>query len=634
MSAICGIINLDQKPVDGHIFKRMMTSLNHRGKDGSGIWKNDYIALGHQMFHCNPESLFESLPLVNTTGNLILTADARIDNREELIKLLSVPVSEKKNIPDSALILKSYEKWDVRCPEYLQGDFVFAIWDTFQKKMFCARDHLGFRPLYYYFSGNQFIFSSEIKQVIIASNIRTELNQAALIESMLMRHMDNQTTFFTNINQIPPTHSISISRKGHPRAKPRIKLSGDDEYAELLRELIIQAVHSRMRSAFPVAAHLSGGLDSSAVTVIAARKLKEDGKSLIAVSSVLPLDHSGPESDDRKYIDLIVKQEENIQIRYVTSQNLCPFENLEKVCNYYYAPVDDPLYYVDHSMHAAASQSGARIILDGNSGDMAASYHGEKALHQLFREFKWATTLDLIQKKSRIENRAILSLLWGEIFRNYFPDSWIDFYRHLRKRPKSYLKDYRIFNENILNTELFRDRCQHSNHLYQQASTPHDNILRGITYKSDLANILAYSASTGGWYSTMSLSPLFDKKIIEFMVRIPPEQYILKGWKRSLYRRSMKNILPEEIRWRKTKHPFTPDCHSKMFQSKEKISWILNSKETAPMEEHFIKKSAIMDELNKIKSCTGWEDWDVNTQRIVFKGVMLLSFIRWQNHNI
>ena len=154
MSAIVGLYNRDGKPVDEVAVSRMLDSLAHRGPDGAGVWNKGSIGLGHRMLWTTPESLQEKLPLMSQTGDLVLTADARIDNRDELISRLGLTDHPSGEIADSQLILAAYEKWGEDCAEKLLGDFAFAIWDARQAEAFlCQRSHgcqafllLSFRP--------------------------------------------------------------------------------------------------------------------------------------------------------------------------------------------------------------------------------------------------------------------------------------------------------------------------------------------------------------------------------------------------------------------------------------------------------------------------------------------------------
>lgn len=150
MSGIVGIYHLDGRPVEQQDVQRMTDSIAHRGPDGSAVWIEGPVGLGHRMLYTTPESLHEKLPLTNRTGDLTITADARIDNRNELFSMLNFNGRPRETIPDSEIILVAYEKWGEKCPEKLLGDFAFTIWDKRKQAIFCARDPIGIKPFYYY----------------------------------------------------------------------------------------------------------------------------------------------------------------------------------------------------------------------------------------------------------------------------------------------------------------------------------------------------------------------------------------------------------------------------------------------------------------------------------------------------
>src|SRR5918998_450263 len=183
MSGIVGIFYLDGRPLDPGLLRRMSESIAHRGPDGAGAWGEERgIGLGHQLFHTTPESLGEMQPLTDRGGNVVLTADARIDNRDELFATLDLDDRPRGEVGDGELILAAYKKWGERCPERLLGDFAFAIWDRRKQKFFCARDHMGLKPFYYYRSGNIFVFASEIKALLRIPEVPQRLNEVAVAD--------------------------------------------------------------------------------------------------------------------------------------------------------------------------------------------------------------------------------------------------------------------------------------------------------------------------------------------------------------------------------------------------------------------------------------------------------------------
>ncbi len=172
MSGIAGIYHIDGRPVDCAHLEHQAGALAHRGQDGSGLWHQGPLGLLHQMLWTTVESCQETLPLVSRTGSLVLTADARIDNREELIRLLGLE-GHPGEITDSALILAAYERWGEACPQHLDGDFAWVIWDTSRQSLFAARDHFGAKPFYYFLDpGRTLVFASEIKAILKVPGVR------------------------------------------------------------------------------------------------------------------------------------------------------------------------------------------------------------------------------------------------------------------------------------------------------------------------------------------------------------------------------------------------------------------------------------------------------------------------------
>ncbi|RYG80958.1 MAG: asparagine synthetase B, partial [Alphaproteobacteria bacterium] len=163
MSAICGILLTDGGELGGALLDRQLRSLDHRGLDGRATWREGQIGFGHQMLHVTPESLTEALPWHDRASGLAITADARLDNREDLFRTLSITGPKRHLIPDSSVILKAYERWGEDCARHLLGDFAFAIWDGRKRELFCATDAMGLRPLFYYSGPGLFAFASEIR---------------------------------------------------------------------------------------------------------------------------------------------------------------------------------------------------------------------------------------------------------------------------------------------------------------------------------------------------------------------------------------------------------------------------------------------------------------------------------------
>src|SRR4028118_115937 len=183
MSAIVGLYNLDGRSIERSAVEQMVAALAHRGPDGAGVWSEGAVGLGHCMLWTTPESLHEKLPLVDKSRDLTITADARIDNREELMEQLGITAEAHGEVSDSQLVLAAYGKWGEDCPQHLLGDFAFVIWDGAKQQLFCARDHFGVKPFYYHYAADKrFAFATEIKALLGLPEVPRQLNEVRVAE--------------------------------------------------------------------------------------------------------------------------------------------------------------------------------------------------------------------------------------------------------------------------------------------------------------------------------------------------------------------------------------------------------------------------------------------------------------------
>ena len=161
MSAICGIVHFDDKPVGQADLESMVESSPGRGPDGCASFTHENAGFAHLAFHVTPESVHERQPLLSDDGQLVLVADVRLDNREQLFNKLDISPLPGSIITDPDLILHSFRKWGTACVEHLLGDFVFSIWDKQKKTLFLARDPLGAYGVSCHRRGSTLIFASE-----------------------------------------------------------------------------------------------------------------------------------------------------------------------------------------------------------------------------------------------------------------------------------------------------------------------------------------------------------------------------------------------------------------------------------------------------------------------------------------
>ena len=369
-----------------------MKAIGHRGPYDSHFWHEGPAGLGHVMLWTTPESLHERLPLADESSRMAITADARIDNRDDLIVALWGSGEPAKRISDSQIILRVYQKWGEGCPEKLVGDFAFCMVDRRRHMVFRARDASGDRPFYYYLSDKIFVFGSEIRALFALPEVPKQLKNQTMVGDYLIGMFDDQViTFYQGILRLPPGHSITIGPIGaassatglliRARNYAWVRMSNMETCSETCSP---EAVRCRLRSAYRVASSLSGGLDSSSVTCVARVILAQSGNGQLPTVSLIY--DKVPECDESNYIDAVLSQG-GIDTDYFHGEQVGPLPYVDCHPWEHDDPFDAPSSY-SASLAEFALGLDFRIALDGIDGDTTVC-HGYGYLPDLFRTGRW-----------------------------------------------------------------------------------------------------------------------------------------------------------------------------------------------------------------------------------------------------
>lgn len=603
MSGIAGIYFRDGRTVERTDLERMVEILAHRGPDGSGIWSDGSVGLAHRMLWTTPESLHERLPLVSRSGQLAITADARLDNRADLIGQLGLAGPAAREIPDSALILAAYEKWGEQCPERLLGDFAFVIWDGRTKSLFCARDHVGVKPLYYYASERIFVFATEIKALLCISGVPRRLNELRVADYLVPQHYDKQSTLYEDILRVPPAHHLTVGRERFESPQywaldstHKLHLKSDDEYAEGLREIFEEAVRCRMRSAFPAGSMLSGGLDSSAITCMA-RKLYDSG----ACSDVArPTDGQGrwpcfstvhsvvKECDETSYIKAVLARG-GYEPHFFDADQTGPLDDVDNVLWHQDEAIPAGNLYSNWNLYRAANARGVRVILDGYDGDTAIS-HGLGYFRELALAGRWLSLSMEVAPYAMKIGEPWAGALWAWAWA-YGLNPLIERHRALRVARRGVQV---IRPPGPAAARVAWDAGIHPDFKRRTNLDERRHAVRGTPPLTEQALHYQRLASAGDPYTLELLDragaafaielrfPFRDKRLLEYCLALPPEQKICRGWTRMVMRRAMHGILPTEIQWRGGKVDMHPSFeHGLATFERERIEDVILSDPTA-----------------------------------------------------
>lgn len=372
---MCGIVGIIRsgKPAGKEEIERMTSALSHRGPDGSGIWREHNVAIGHRRLSIIDLETGQQ-PMCNEDGTVWITYNGELYNFPDLRKNLEERGHRFKTRSDTEVIVHAYEEWRDACVERFRGMFAFGIVDQKRQRVFLARDHLGIKPLVYYSDGDCCAFASEIQALRPIDGARFSLDLQAIDQYLWLQYIPPPRSVFKEVKKLPPAHRMSVTFDGHvsePEEYWRIEFKPDhgkseQDWLEGLDAVLTDSVKAHLVADVPFGAFLSGGVDSSAVVAYMARVMERPVKTFSI----------GFEEDaynELKYAEVAAKRWGTEHHFAIVRPNA--LEILPTLVRHYGEPFGDssavPTYYV-----CKMARQHVPMVLSGDGGDETfAGYH-------------------------------------------------------------------------------------------------------------------------------------------------------------------------------------------------------------------------------------------------------------------
>lgn len=508
-------------------------------------WLGDSVGLG---FRRTPGAVGLGLHFDGEAG-LALAAQIRLDDRDGLGTALGLSGAECASLADGDLVLRSYRKWGLDAPSRLIGDYAFALWDARRRSLFCARDHIGARPFYYALTAKAFAFAGSLDAVLAAPGVSDELDEA-MAAAWLTRVglFETSRTLFKDVHKLPPGHSltvrcgptdgspvVSLRRHWRPEDAPAIRRASDDDYAAEFLALCESAVLARLPSAGPLGVHLSGGLDSSSVAVLAGREERRRGHPPPLAFSWLPsfsgTQPSGAQAREYALIDAVCEQE-GLQVLHCALSA----EDWVAMLRRDGARPGAHVHPNEEAVQLSAAQRGVRVLLSGWGGGEGASFNGRGHHAHLLLHGRWAKLLAAAGARGRnplgFAVEVALPLLAGRLLQDLrrrlrygepWRRRWLASPTLLRRHRVKPLRPERFVGAR--RTQLWL--LQSGRLSERMEGWAADGARRGLEYRY----------------------PLLDQRLLEFTLGLPPEQFLRGKWSRWLMRRAMQGTLPPQVCW-------------------------------------------------------------------------------------
>jgi len=545
MSVQFGRWNFDGKPVDRDYLESVKPLLAPYGPDDAGSYSKENISILCCAFHTTKESRSEKQPYVTSSG-AILTWDGRLDNRSELVRQLHAVVAIGST--DVEIVGAAYECWRSDCFAMLMGDWALSIWDPHTRSLILAKDPIGTRHLYYSFDNYQITWSTILDPLVLLAGKTSALNEeyiAGWFSFFPAAHL----TPYVGIHSVPPSSSVLIRARKHTVCKywdfdpdKRIRYRTDSEYEEHFRSVFAEAVRRTLRSDSPILAELSGGMDSSSIVCMADTIIARGEAETPRLDTVSYYNDSEPNWNERPYFTKVEEKRGRTGCHIdVSKQDSFKFQ------------IDGNRFPATPSCGVRPDEAGKQlaayvasqgncVVLSGIGGDevMGGVPTPTPELADLLARCQFRTLAHQL-KVWALNKRKPWFHLFFDAARGFFPPSFVGVPKH--KRPAPWLNPAFV-KRNRAALQGYESRLTFLGPL--------------TTFQENLSTLVGLQRQLG--CDALPSDPPYEKRypyldrgLLEFIYSIPREQLVRPGQRRSLMRRALAGIVPDELLNRKRK---------------------------------------------------------------------------------
>lgn len=559
---MCGITGfISQRNDKQSILLKQLSVLHHRGPDDQNIYMDKNVGLGHaRLAIIDIQNAIQ--PMKSENGRYVLVFNGEIYNYLELRQHLTHLGYSFKTHSDTEVLLKMYIHYGKNALQKLNGMFAFAIYDHLNHEMFLARDHFGIKPLYYTFLDEQFIFASEIKAILKFPEVAAKTDWDSVHEYLTFQTMLKKHTLFQNIHKLAPA-SYLLLREGKIVDKGiywELDYTIDDskteeQYSDELLLLLENSLNLQTRSDVPIGAYLSGGIDSSTVSILASKHYYGDFRTFSGGFK------DSAAYDETQYAQLVSQQIKSIH-HEIFPKAIDFKNNFEKIIYHMDYPEAGPGVFSQYMVSQLASQH-VKVVLGGQGGDELFGGYTRYAIAYLEQALKGAifetseegnhlvTLQSIIPNMSQLKN--YIPLLKEQFKEGFFDPMDERYFRMINRSHRLheiYQKDFLSGCDQNQLLDKFRQVFNHPQ------TKSYFNKMTHFDLKTLLPALLHVEDRMSMAVSIESRVPLLDYRIAELAARMPAPMKFAGGKTKVMLVNTVKNILPKEVFQRTDKMGF------------------------------------------------------------------------------
>lgn len=540
MCGIAGWVNFSESlKSNSKIIKKMTDILERRGPDSEGIYESENVLLGHRrLIVVDPEGGEQPMIKIINGNKYVLVYNGELYNTEELRKSLLEEGYFFDSYSDTEVLLMSYIAWGVNCIKKFNGIFAFAIYDEEKEQVFLARDQMGVKPLFYSINNKNIIFASEIKAILANPMVKAQIDREGITELFALGPaVVPGKAIYKNILEIAPANCLLISKENikvweYWKVTLEENKETVEEAAEHVRLLLFDAIKRQLVGDVPICTFLSGGLDSSAISAIAAEEFRNRGKILNTYS----IDYK----DNEKYFKSSLFQPTSDKYWAFRVAEFIKSNHKNVVLNH-----KDLVLALKESTLArdlpgmADVDSSLLLFCKEIRKNFVVSLSGECA-DEIFGGYPWYTNEEILNAKTFPWSRAV----------------------GMRKS---------ILNEKIKKFNI--EECAEYEYLKTLKEVPHfenedkkNYRMKEMFYlnlKWFMVNLLNRKDRCSMYNSLEVRVPFADIRIVEYAFNLPAEIKLLHGREKGILRKALEGVLPEDVVYRK-KSPY-PKTHNPIY---------------------------------------------------------------------
>jgi asparagine synthase (glutamine-hydrolysing) len=598
MSVIFGLFHRDSRPISDEL-QTMYAGMKHFPQERHSFVVQGNCGFGHILTYNTPEAVSESMPKWVDAARLLFVAEGRLDNRGELFGTLNIPAGEREGMPDGDLMLKAYLKWGENCVDRLMGKWSFAAFHTEEQRLFIARDKWDYSNIDYYVDETVFAFATSEKGLLPLPFVKKEIDELLIVRLLAVWPGDFDKSYIKGLKHLLPSHTLRVTREkadlrrywnyADIRVREGLKL---DDYVEDLLDSFNKAVACRLRSFMPVAATLSGGMDSSSVCVIAAEQLAKQGKRLRTYSHIPQFSPSNTLSkhqfgDERPFIEAVVKAAGTIDPMLLNSTGISPLEGIKEAVRLYGAPFHGACnaYWMVDIFKTAAKESYGTMLM-GEFGNATISWNGVEDTLPASEIFKRHGIKGLTKKK------LLKPILYGST-------PFASIYKSITfgKRPWSSLSYCTKTVEDSLDLAKRIKASGFDPTSRNYYSDPKKQVVRIFDIN---VSRLTLGSNIGCETGLELRDPTGDTRVIESALAIPHELFFgeMDKW---ILRTMMKGKLPDRVRLNTKKGKQSSDIPARLFAHRKEMDLVFSEMEASGFGR-IIDMERIQMEWKKLKA--------------------------------